>query len=374
MRRAVLVISSLGMGGAESVMAWLAAGLDSREVAVTILTFDHGDDVPYYPLPAGVVVRHLKLSGPSLSAVGGLLNNVRRCRVLRSAILTESPDVVVSFMEQTNVLTLLAVGGRCPVVVSERVHPMYPVGRPWAWLRRCIYGRAAALVVQTASIGREYGWLKTAQVKVIPNAAIPSGCKEPTVRFSGPAVVGMGRLHEQKGFDILLRAFAKVAMEFPQWKLVIFGDGPKKSELQELTTSLGLAHRVVFAGQTPTPHADLAQGDIFAFPSRFEGFPNALCEAMTIGMACVAADCPGGPADLIDDGRNGLLVPPGDVKALTETLGRLMADQPLRIRLGLQAGEVVERFSVERVMDQWEACLIEAVATNPGKRLKQCAE
>jgi glycosyltransferase involved in cell wall biosynthesis len=250
------------------------------------------------------------------------------------------------------------------VIVSERVHPMHPVGTPWRWLRRLTYGRASALVVQTRSIAHEFDWLDANRVMVIPNAAIPPDQDMPTFRFSSPAVVGMGRLHHQKGFDLLLRAFAGVAQECPEWQVVIFGKGPEEAELQSLATRLGLACRVHFAGMTPTPHADLAQGDIFAFPSRFEGFPNALCEAMSIGMACVAADCPGGPADLISDGRNGLLVPPDDVEALSGALRLLMADESLRTRLGGQASDVVERFSVERVMDQWENCLRQVVAAN----------
>lgn len=357
MKRVVLVISSLGMGGAESVLAWLANGLSAQEYDVSVLTLDDGDKPPFYPLSDEIRHRPLRLACNSSGVAHAVLGNLKRIKSLRSAIVVEAPDVVVSFMEQTNVLTLLAVGRKYPVVISERVHPMHPVGRVWGGLRRRTYGLAAALVVQTESIAREYGWLRRARVAVIPNAVLPAVAKGPTKMFSGPAVVGMGRLHEQKGFDLLLKAFSVVAEDFPEWKLVVFGEGPRRGALERLARELGLLRRADFAGRTPTPHADLSQGDIFAFPSRFEGFPNALCEAMAVGLPCVAADCPGGPGDLIEDGKNGLLVPANDAEAFAGALKRLMGDKELRRRLGQKAVRIGTRFNEKLVLDMWVRCI-----------------
>ena len=335
------------------MFAWLATGLHDNGYSVSVLTLD-GEDAPaYYALPDRIHSRALGLAEKSTNFFSALLGNARRIASLRSAILAEAPDLVVSFMDQTNVLALLAVGKMFPVVVSERVHPVHPIGRLWGWLRRRTYDRAAALVVQTRSIGREYSWLKKASVVVIANAVLSANSDGPTVVFDRPAIVGLGRLHPQKGFDLLIRAFARVAAEFPGWKVVVFGEGPERQELEARTKALGLAGRVFFLGRTTTPHADISQGDIFAFPSRFEGFPNALCEAMNVGMPCVAANCPGGPADLIDDGENGLLVPVDNVDALGEALRRLMHDPALRERLGRNASDSVRRFLPETTMKQW---------------------
>ncbi|WP_147818770.1 glycosyltransferase family 4 protein [Salidesulfovibrio onnuriiensis] len=361
MKKIVLVISSLSMGGAESVLAWLAAGLHGQGLRVTVLTLDDGSVPPFYPLPEAVALRPLGLAGRSPNIVGALLSNWKRIRALRSAIVSESPDVVVSFMEQTNVLTLLAAGRKYPVVVSERVHPMHSVGRLWDWLRRRTYGRAAALVVQTESIGREYGWLRRAFVSVIPNAALAPQPGEPSVRIERPAIVAMGRLHAQKGFDLLLRAFAGLADEYPEWSVVVFGEGRERGLLEALARELGVQGRVSFPGRTSTPHADLSQGDVFVLSSRFEGFPNVLAEAMAAGLPCIAADCPGGPADLITDGKDGLLVRANDVNDLRGALGVLLGDRALRERLASSGRMITERFREEKVLELWIQCFKNAI-------------
>lgn len=352
MKRIVMVISSLRMGGAESVFAWLANGLCNNGYTVSVLTLDSSDAV-HYSLSDGIRHHSLGMAENTSGLVGALVSNVKRIRTLRTAIMAESPNLVISFMDQTNVLTLMAAKRICPVVISERVHPKHPIGRLWKWLRRRTYNQSAALVVQTPSIAREYGWMVESPVAVVPNAALPPTKGGPTVQLDGPAIIGMGRLHWQKGFDLLIHAFSRLADAFPEWKVVVFGDGPCRKELEAQAEGLGLAGRVIFAGKTPTPHTDIAQGDIFALPSRFEGFPNALCEAMRMGLACIASDCSGGPSDLITDGEDGLLVPMGDVDALANSLRRLLETPRLRNQLGEKARHGIQRFAPDKVMGMW---------------------
>lgn len=355
MKRIVFVISSLGMGGAESVMTWLARELSRKGNTVTVLTLDDGSVPPFLPLPAEVRHVPLGVARDSSGLVSGLRNNIRRVSVLRRAILAEMPDVVVSFMSQTNILTLLAAGRRCPVIVSERTQYDALAERVWRLLRRWLYGRAASVVVQTEGIRRCFSWIKADRLAVIPNAVRRPEC---FVRPDNPLLVlGLGRLHHVKGFDLLLRAFADVSATHPEWRLVVHGEGPARAELENLTRTLGLEGSVSFPGRTEDAHAVLAEGSVFVLPSRWEGFPNALGEAMSVGLPCIASDCPGGPADLISDGKDGLLVPVEDVEALASALRTLMDDETLRERLGMEARSVVDRFGEERVLSMWTECI-----------------
>ena len=167
-------------------------------------------------------------------------------------------------------------------------------------------------------------------------------------------LIAMGRLVHQKGFDLLLQAFAQIAGRHPQWTLTILGEGPLRSELQSQTEALHLQERVHFTGAVANPFPMLRAADLFVFPSRFEGFGMALAEAMACGLPAVSFDCPEGPAEIIRDGIDGILVPPEDVGALAKALDRLMDDTQERQRLAERAPDVLERFSRDRILLVWQ--------------------
>jgi len=164
----------------------------------------------------------------------------------------------------------------------------------------------------------------------------------------------MGRLVKSKGFDILIDAFSRIVNSNPEWSLKILGDGPLKRELQSQSEALGLANRIDFAGEVADPFPDLCAADLFVFPSRFEGFGLALCEAMACGLPVVSFDCPSGPREIIRNGLDGVLVPAEDTEALSKELDRLMADPGERQRLASRAPEVMIRFSIRRILGLWE--------------------
>jgi glycosyltransferase involved in cell wall biosynthesis len=169
----------------------------------------------------------------------------------------------------------------------------------------------------------------------------------------------------EKGFDLLLKAFQRSRLAESDWHLAIVGDGVERAALLEQAISLGIANALTLPGHVKDVGRWLAISDIFVLPSRYEGFPNALIEAMQMGRACVSFDCPSGPRDLVEDGHNGLLIKAEDVDGLSSAMQLLASDPELRCRLGAEASRVARDFSPASVYGRWLA-LIDAVATGRG--------
>jgi glycosyltransferase involved in cell wall biosynthesis len=174
--------------------------------------------------------------------------------------------------------------------------------------------------------------------------------------------VGVGRLGVEKGFDLLIRAFAGIAGEHPRWRLTILGEGEERGALVAEIERSGLAGRVDLPGREADAAGVLRRSDLFVLSSRYEGFPNALCEAMACGLPVIAFDCHSGPAEIIRDGVDGVLVPAGNIDALSTAMARLIVDPEGRRRMGARATEVSDRFSVERIGSLWERILIDGAA------------
>lgn len=360
--RLTLVISSLGPGGAEQIISVMANYWVARGYSIDLLTFDDGSTPPFFDLNPGVRHRPLGIAGMSRGLGQGLANNLRRIWVLRRAIRDTAANAVISFCGTSNVLVLLAgMGLGVPILVSERSNPaMMPIGRLWALLRWRLYPFAARVVVQTEGARRYFDDTRVRKLAVVPNP-VPEPARNFQVDEGSvihkPSIVAMGRLSEEKRLDLLIEAFAGIAPRYPNWTLTIFGDGPLRANLEDLRHSLGLNERVFLPGIVKNFWATLARADLFVLCSRFEGFPNSLCAAMACGVTVIATDCPNGPADIIRDGLDGMLVPVDDGQALSDAMEQLINDPHLRARLGRRAPEVVDRFGVERIMQQWNDLL-----------------
>lgn len=359
-----LVISSLSSGGAERVLSLMANYWAERGWQVTIVTLSGcGND--FYPLDPRVGRVGLDVLKPSANPWQSLRNNLDRIISLRRTLLELAPQVVISFMDLTNILTLMAAAGSgIPVVVSERIDPAYAdLGRLRNWLRRKLYPRAAAVVLQTERV-REWaaGFVPAHRLHVIANpvtTAEQSKGSNDAVVLPGRTVLAVGRLTEQKGFDLLIRAFA--ATKRGGWSLLILGEGEQRPQLQALIVSLGMERQIFLKGRVNDVERYLRQADLFVLSSRFEGFPNALLEAMGAGLPVIGYDCPSGPAEIIRHEENGLLLPPGDVVGLAAALTSLMDDEALRSRLGNAARTVNERFAMDKIMRDWQNLLTHAV-------------
>lgn len=356
--RLTLIIADLTRGGAQRVLSDLANSWAQRGHNVTLVTCD-ATQPPAYDLCRAVNLVRLGLGGVSNNPLQGLARNLHRATVLRRTIRASRPDLVISFIEMTNIIAILAtVGLPTPLIISERCPPLVELGWIWSTLRRLLYRFADVLVCETDKTVQRFRAISRVPAVAITNGlnlpSVPRLITEKTLRERGYTLIGMGRLAPEKGFDLLISAFAKVAPSHHDWTLAIYGDGPLLQELQAQAASLHISERVYFGGVVTDPFVRFAAADLFALSSRYEGSGMALLEAMGCGLAAVSFDCPEGPREIIRNGVDGILVPPEDVFALAAALDRLMGDSSERQRLAARALEVRERFSMEKALFQWQ--------------------
>lgn len=353
----VLVGGSLQSGGAERVLSDMANFWSNRGFEVSLATWTGADVVDFYEIDPKIKRIWLDVPAPNTSAIAKLRSNLTRVRKLHRVLKSSEPDAVLSFIDWPNVLTILAATGlRTRIVVSERIHPAYHSGLTWPWklLRRIFYRRADAVVAQTDDVAR---WLE--QHCRASTCTIPNPLRNlPVLRALRSAqILAVGRLYHQKGFDILVRAFARIHHEVEGWEVVIVGAGPEYDNLLNLITELEVVDKVSIVDPVKNIESLMACAGLVVQPSRFEGFPNVILEAMGMGAPVISADCPSGPSEIIEDGVNGRLVPVGDVAALSTAIVECISNPMLRERLGNNAVKVREQFRQDTIMRQWDACL-----------------
>jgi glycosyltransferase involved in cell wall biosynthesis len=365
----LFVLPGIGAGGSEHVVNNVANHLASLGWHVVVAAFAEAETESFYSYRPEVTLRRLGLPPARTHLLAGARETAKRVAALRRAIRDERPSLVISFLTRTNVLALLAgVGLSVPIIVSERNNPaMQPIGAPWSLLRRLLYPAAAGLVTMTEGARNYFPARVRARTWVIPNPVDRPTCFEP--RREGRTLAAVGRLVPQKGFDLLLEAFAAVAPKHPEWKLLIWGEGPERAALEAQRDRLGLAGRVLMPGVSSAPGSWVGSADLFVLSSRYEGWGIVLLEAMAAGLPVVSFDCQWGPREMINDGLDGLIVPREDCPALASTLDRLMADAALRERIGAAAALSSRRFEPASILAQWEGVAREVVGRKERSRV-----
>ena len=364
--RVVFTIDSLKLGGAERVLLRWAGWCREEGWQVLVIT-RQGPQRDAYPVPEGVE-RWVepRLSRP-LERLGWFAFPWRLL-ALRQLLRRYRSDVVVGVTTLPAVKLLLASAGLpLRTVVSERNYPpAKPPSLPWRWLRRFTYPKADLHLVQTVPAGV---WLRdhcaVTRQRLLPNpVSWPLPDREPVVSpedwlaVDHPLILAAGTKAHQKGFDRLMPVFAELGRRSPTLHLALLGLAPgryhgrdQQAELrQALADSPDLQQRLLLPGVSGSMARWYARATVFVLPSRYEGFPNVLLEAMAAGCACIASDCLTGPSDLICHGENGLLLPPqATTEAWVDAIETLLIDPDYRRRLGARAATVRERYAPERL-------------------------
>jgi GalNAc-alpha-(1->4)-GalNAc-alpha-(1->3)-diNAcBac-PP-undecaprenol alpha-1,4-N-acetyl-D-galactosaminyltransferase len=363
----LFIIGSLTPGGAERVVSILANSLASAGCPVGVLTIDAGEDA--FPLDQGVdrIRAHTTIQGHSVRAA------FKRYRLIRRAIHEEviryNPACVVSFLNTLNVRVIDALRHvRVPLFISERNTKESLQGLFWRFLRRILYPKATGLIVQTQRQACAFAGYNRF-IRVIPNPLVlpsprPAEEKEKIILL-------VGRMSPQKQFDRFLEEIRP--LDLNGYRVVIAGEmrEPMMSRIDAVLSRGDYPHTVDVIGHVADLGTLYDAAAVFVLVSRYEGFPNALSEALSWGCAAVSFDCPTGPAELITDGVNGRLVADQDWQALRLALQEVITDESMQVRFYQSALEKQKQYDARIVAQQWRAlCQSESMNSYDGTSVR----
>ncbi len=345
------VIGAMNYSGAEKVLSIIAKELSQTHQVSVVLLQD----------TMGSVSKDGQITTYGAKAEGRKIQRIwNRWRNIRSVVKSISPDVVVAFGSVCNVNTIPSLfGTKIPVVVCERNDPVHdPRKASERLIRWILYRFASGYVFQTDTIRKYFSRSIQSKAAVIANPIIDSGIR--WEQNDSKKIATVARLDDdQKDHSTMFRAFQKLSTMYPAYVLEIFGDGPDKQNYLDMISSMGMEGKIVLRGKSKTPLQDMVKAEMFLLTSRFEGMPNALMEALSIGMPCVSTDCGGGgAAALFDLTNSGTLVPIGDEDVIAQAMKELIEDSSKAQAYSSHAVCINEKLAKERIAEQWKQYLL----------------
>ena len=345
--KVVFVTSTLGYGGAAKMLSFVANNIQNKDFDVHVIGYLCKDVVPVFDKEI------------NLHLLGTILKEGEHLRILRALykkIKQISPDLIISFLTFPNMYSvLLGKVLRIPVIISERGNPYTADGLKMKAIYNII-NHADGAVFQTE--GAKSFFSKKLQKKsvVIPNPVVKrNNSVSYDINCGNHDIVFVGRLeNKQKRLDVLFDALKYVIDMYPDARLLVYGSGEDEFFLKTMVSRLEYSNSINFMGSTLDPERVMSQCKVYVISSDYEGIPNSLIEAMSIGMPVIATDCdPGGARLLIENGENGFLVPKRDSVAISERIKVLFADDELRCRFSKKATKICERFSEKNIKVMW---------------------
>lgn len=340
----IMLTASMCGGGTERVISVLANDMVQKGLEVTIL-MTAGNEVVYE------LNQNIRIEALGNRTGGSIMKRLIRIQKIRKHYKEDRSTIVISFGMETNLFAVLAgIGLKNKIILSERNDPNQC---NFKLLRNILYRLADGFVFQTKE-AKEY-FCKSIRNKgvVIPNP-IKESLVMPYMGKREEVIATVGRLQPQKNHALLIHAFADFQKSHPTYRLLIYGKGELETSLRELAEELGVKDKVIFAGFVEDAINQIRKASMFVLSSDYEGISNSLMEAMAIGMPVISTDCPiGGSALLIKNKENGLLVPVGDKRALTDAMIHLADDELYAARMAQKACRIRQEYSGEEVCTKW---------------------
>lgn len=348
MNKIAFIIFSLASGGAERVLTILANEL-IRKYKIYIVTFSSDD--PFYSLDSRIEHIKLGIDKESKNIFQSIKNSLARLTILKRTLKDINANTNISFMTHTNILSIIVskLNGQ-HIIISERIAYDFYNSLSLSILRRIIYPFCDTLVLQTLSDQNNYNFIANKSIVIYnPISRISS------IRMNKKNIIlGVGSLEKRKGFYNLILAFEKLKLN--DWELHIVGDGSQKNELENLIKKLRLDN-VKLLGSKKDIFSQYAVASIFVLCSEKEGFPNVLLEAMSCGCAAVSFNCNYGPGEIIENRKNGILVEDQNFEELANEIRALTMDNDMRKKIASEAVGVKEKFSLEKIVKQWDSVI-----------------
>lgn len=347
MRKVMFITLSLSGGGAERVVSVLASELAERNYPVSVVVYDRKNNE--YKTSSKLII--YELGRPTGSNKLARLFN--RNRELRKLINDEKPDIVIPFLALPTLHTWLAIRGlKCEFYSTVRNNPqVYPPQFLLRTLCSFITKRAGGIMLQTRE-QEQYFSAYANKCFVIPNPVKQEMLDaEKHYSQSIEKIITCGRLNEQKNHALLIRTVSNLIKHNKKCELLIYGEGSEQQALQRLIDESHMNDYIFLMGRTSQVKEVLLDADLFVLSSNYEGLPNALMEAMAVGLPCISTACPTGPSDLIQDRENGLLIPVRSEKALTEALSYAIENPRTMIEMGKKAKQQLLNYSAQNIAD-----------------------
>ena len=363
----VIVVSAMNMGGAQRVVSILCNHWSQNGYVITLISTFSGEKINHYQLNKDVALKYL--SNNPFFPKNKAWNLVWKLIHLRKLIKSQNPDVVISFLTRVNVASALStIGIKSPLIICERTFPPFPtLNNNFFWMYRILFKGVDRIIVQT---DKSKTWLSqnfsNCDVVVIPNPIVyplPLNNEQPvspnSVTLQNKKVIlASGRMHKHKQFDVLIRAFSQIKDKYPDWDLIILGDGEERDGLNQMLIDLKMSDRVYFPGSVGNMSEWYERADLFVLSSILEGFPNVLLEAMAYGLPCISFDCDTGPRDMIQDGVNGVLVNPKEKElGLSNAINKMISNEKFRSNIANNSIFLRDKYSVSNIMQKWDNVL-----------------